>query len=268
MKLRLILPLLVLAVAALGPWVPVGSPTAPVAGPFESWSGAHVLGTDILGRDVLARVLAGGRMLVVQAAVATLLGSVVGLGVGVWAGMTHRHRAARFTVRGIDALAALPGILLLLVLATGAPGSGAAIVAASVLVSVPFSVRVNRERVAALVRTDYARAAQARGDTVATRLRYDIAPGLAPTALAEAGIRFVAAVQLAATAGFLGLGASAPAANWGRMVQENSAGLTTNPLPVVVPAFLLVVLAVGVTFLLDHLAGRVLGEADRIGAGR
>ncbi|MDG4799966.1 ABC transporter permease subunit [Micromonospora sp. WMMD980] len=263
-------PLLVLAVAVIGPWVPAASPTAPVAGPYEPWSGTHVLGTDVLGRDVLARVLDGGRALIVQATVATTIGSLIGLGLGTWAGMTRRRRAARLTVRTVDALAALPAILLLLVLAAGAPGSGAAVVAASVLVSIPFSVRVLRERVAALVATDYARAAQARGDAFVARLRHDVLPGLAPTALAEAGIRFVASVQLAATAGFLGLGTGAPAANWGRMVQENSSGLTTNPLPVLVPAVLLIALAVGVTILLDHLAGPVLGEAGggRIGPDR
>lgn len=205
----IILPLLALIIAICGPWVPAGSPTTPVAGPFEPWTGAHLLGTDVLGRDTLARVLAGGRGLIVQAVVATVLGSLIGLGVGVWAGMTRWHRVARSAVRGVDALAALPAILLLLVLAAGAPGSATAVVAASVLVSIPFSVRVIRERVAALVATDYAREALARGDTMTVRVRHDVLPGLIPTALAEAGIRFVAAVQLAATAGFLGLGAGA-----------------------------------------------------------
>ncbi len=258
------LPLLVLLVAIGGPWLPAGSPTTPVGGPFEPSTGAHLLGTDVLGRDTLARVLAGGRALIVQATVATVLGSLIGLAVGAWAGMTRRHRAARLGVRCVDALAALPAILLLLVLAAGAPGSGVAVVAASVLVSIPFSVRVNRERVAALAATDYVREAQVRGDSIAVRLRHDILPGLTPTALAEAGIRFVAAVQIAATAGFLGLGTGAPAANWGRMVQENSAGLTANPFPVLIPSILLVMLAVGVTFLLDHVAGSVLGERDRV----
>ncbi|WP_430785130.1 ABC transporter permease [Actinoplanes sp. G11-F43] len=261
-------PVCVLAVAVAGPWLAAGSATAPVAGPFEPWSGAYPLGTDVLGRDVLARVLHGGRGLILQATVATVLGSVAGLGAGIWAGVTHRRRAAGITVRVIDALAALPGILLLLVLAAGAPGGGVAVVAASVLVSIPFSVRVIRERCAALAATDYARAALARGDTTVVILRHDILPGLLPVALAEAGIRFVAATQLAATAGFLGLGASAPAANWGRMVQENSAGITANPLPVLVPATLLVVLAVGVTVILDRLAGPVLGENERAGAPR
>ncbi|NLU79137.1 ABC transporter permease subunit [Micromonospora sp. HNM0581] len=255
----------VLVIAVCGPWLSAVDPNTPVAGPFEPSSGAHPLGTDVLGRDTLARVLDGGRALIMQAAVATMLGSVIGLTVGLGAALTRRRTVARFAVLGVDAIAVFPAILLLLVLAAGLPGGGAAVVAASVVVSVPFSVRVIRECTTAIIATEHARSAWARGDALMVRLRHDVLPALAPAALAEAGIRFVAAVQLAATAGFLGLGASAPAANWGRMVQENSAGITVNPLPVLVPATLLVLLAVGVTFLLDHITGPLLGERDRVG---
>lgn len=260
----LMMPSLVLIIAVCGPWL-AESPDTPVAGPFEPSSGAHLLGTDVLGRDALARVLVGGRALITQAAVATVLGSVIGLTVGLCAAMTRRRTAARLAVLGVDAIAVFPAILLLLVLAAGVPGGGVAVVAASVLVSVPFSVRVIRERTTAIIATDHARSALARGDALTVRLRYDVLPALAPAALAEAGIRFVAAVQLAATAGFLGLGAGAPTANWGRMVQENSVGITVNPLPVLAPAALLVVLAVGVTFLLDHITEPLLGERDQVG---
>jgi peptide/nickel transport system permease protein len=256
----------VLALALLGPWLAPGSPTAPVGGPFAAADAGLPLGTDLLGRDVLARVLDGGRALVLQAVAATLLGSAVGLTVGTWAGVAVHTRAARIAVRAVDALAALPALLLLLVLGAGVPGSDAAVAVGIAIVSIPFSVRVIREAAAHLAATDYARDAHSRGESWAARLRYDVLPGLAPVALAEAGIRFVAATQLAATAGFLGLGGGAPAANWGRMVQENSAGIASNPLPVLVPAGLLVVLAVGVAVLLDRSAvGQGAGVAGRSG---
>ncbi|GIG40596.1 ABC transporter permease [Cellulomonas phragmiteti] len=255
---------LVLVVALAGPWAAPGSPTSPVGGPFAPADAQHVLGTDVLGRDVLARVLVGGRTLVLQAVAATVLGSVVGLVVGTWAGATHRTRVAQVVLRVVDAVAALPALLLLLLLAAGAPGSDVAVVVAITCVSVPFSVRVVRERTAALAATDHVLAALARGDTWWERLRCDVAPGLAPVAVAEAGLRFVAATQLAATAGFLGLGAPAPAAGWGRMVRENSTGLALNPWPVVVPALLLIALAVGVAALLDHASGPAV-DADRTG---
>lgn len=249
-----VLPLLVLFIALAGPWLPVGSPATPFGGPFEPAAAAHPLGTDVLGRDVLARVLAGGRAVVLQAGTATLLGSIIGLCVGVWTAMTHRRGLARFVARAVDAIAALPALLLLLLVGAGSPGNDAVVALAIAAVSVPFSVRVVREHTGRLADTDYAREAHARGERLLSRIRHDIVPGLVPIALAEAGIRFVAATQLAATAGFLGLGAGAPAANWGRMVRENSDGLAANPLPVVVPAVLLIVLAVGGTVVLDRVA--------------
>jgi peptide/nickel transport system permease protein len=233
--------------------------------PFEPAGAGRPLGTDVLGRDVLARVLAGGRTLILQAVAATVIGSIVGLIAGIWTGTTRRHRAAQAVSRVVDAVAAVPALLLLLLLAGGLPGDDSIVAVAIALVSTPFSVRVIRERTARLAAAGYAREAEARGDALPARIRHDILPGLAPVALTEAGIRFVAATQLAATAGFLGLGAGAPAANWGRMVRENSTGIAANPLPVLVPAALLVVLAVGVTLLLDRVADARLGGLEPAG---
>lgn len=254
-RLVLVLPVVGVAVLALvGPWLISGSISAPVSTPYAPSSSENLLGTDVLGRDVLNRVLAGGRSLILQALGATLLGTLVGPALGIWPALTHRRRAAAVLLRTVDAFAAIPALLLLLLLASGTSGSDAVVSVAIALIGVPFSVRVSQEGTARLAGTAYVRTARARGEAPLSLLRHDILPGLAPLVLAETGLRFVAATQLAATAGFLGLGAGAPAANWGRMVAENSTGLKMNPLPVIVPAALLVVLAVGVSLTLDRAA--------------
>ncbi|MFV0527064.1 MAG: ABC transporter permease [Acidimicrobiales bacterium] len=252
---------LVIATALLGPWLLTGSATSPVAGPYAPASSKLLLGTDVLGRDVVSRVLVGGRSLVVQAIVATLLGSCIGIAVGTWAGMTHHRRAGQILLRSIDALASFPALLLVLLFAAAAPDGDVGIFVAIALVRSPFAVRVTHQRVAQLATTEYARDAEARGDPLLNRIRYDVLPGLAPVAYADAGIRFLAATQLAATAGFLGLGADAPAANWGRMVRENLNGFSSNPLPVLVPAALLAVLALAVSALLDDASANHAGTA-------
>lgn len=257
-----VLPVVLLAL--VGPWLGGGSPDTPVAGPFQP-AGDHLLGTDVLGRDVLARVLVGGRTIMWQSVAATGFGSLIGLSVGLWAGTTRHTRAARAVLSLIDGIAAIPALLVLLVLAAGTPGDDLVVAVGIALVSVPFSVRINREHTLRLSATDYARDAQARGEGWTARIRFDILPALAPVALAEAGIRFVAATQLSATAGFLGLGSGAPAANWGRMVRENLTGLSVNPLPVLVPCALLVALGVGVTVLLDRAAASRFPGEDRFG---
>ncbi|GAA3602877.1 ABC transporter permease subunit [Kineosporia mesophila] len=255
----------VVTVAVIGPWLAPGSITAPVGRPFEPGGTAHLLGTDVLGRDVLARVLAGGRALVLQAIAATLLGSLAGLSVGIGTARTCHRRTAAAGQRAVDAFAAVPAVLVLLLAASGSAGSDVVVAVAITAVSIPFSVRIIHERTSRLITTDYVCDARARGESGWAVIRYDLLPGIAPVALAEGGIRFVAATQLAATAGFLGLGAGAPTANWGRMVRENSTGLNANPLPVIVPAVLLVVLAVGMSALLDRLAVERAGGLEQTG---
>ncbi|MFV0260094.1 MAG: ABC transporter permease [Acidimicrobiales bacterium] len=244
----------IVLIALAGPWLLPGSVTSPVRGPFESASSELVLGTDVLGRDVLTRVLAGGRVLVLQAVAATLLGSCIGIGIGSWSGVTRRRRVGQVVLRIVDALASFPALLLLLLFAAAAPDGDVGVFVAMALVSSPFAVRVSHQRVVQLAATDYAREAEARGDGLLHRVRFDILPGLAPVAYADAGIRFLAAMQLAGTAGFLGLGAGTPSANWGRMVRENLTGISANPLPVLVPAALLMLLALGISALLDDAA--------------
>ncbi|OUD97677.1 Oligopeptide transport system permease protein OppC [Clavibacter michiganensis subsp. michiganensis] len=261
--LALVLAASVVAAALLGPLLPLGSPDEVVGRPFAGPDAAHPLGTELLGRDLLARVAAGGRGLVLEAVAATVAASVAGLALGIWSGL-RPSRVADGAVRVVDAVAALPALLVLLVLlvlAAGAPGEPAAIVAAIALVSAPFSVRVIRQQTRIVAAADHVVLARARGDGIGSRLRHDILPGIRSVALADAGLRFIAALQLAAAAGFLGVGASAPTADWGRMVREDVVGIRANPLATLVPAGLLVAVALGVTLAVDA-SGR------RRGAGR
>ncbi|MFT2750935.1 ABC transporter permease subunit [Clavibacter sp. Sh2036] len=240
----------VVGAALLGPLLPLGSPDQVVGRPFAGPDAAHPLGTELLGRDLLARVAAGGQGLVLEALGATLAASAAGLAIGIWSGLRPSRRADA-AVRILDAVTALPALLVLLVIAAGAPGQPAAIVAAIALVSAPFSVRVIRQRTRAVAAADHVMVARSRGDGIGSRLRHDILPGIRRVALADAGLRFIAALQIAATAGFLGVGASAPAADWGRMVREDVVGLRANPLATLVPAGLLVAFSLGVTLAVD-----------------
>ena len=250
----------VVAGALLGPWLGpllVGrSPTEQVGLPFDGPSAAHPLGTDFLGRDALARLLDGGAVVVGVAAGAAVAAGVLGVLLGVLAA-TLPWRAGELLVRAVDVLAVVPALLVVLVLAAGFPGSDLAVLVAIAVVSVPFSVRVNRAAVEQVTGSGYVEMARARGDGWWRVLRHDIAPNIAGPALSEAGLRFVAALYLSATAGFLGLGAGAPAANWGRMVAENLPGARLAVWPFLAPALLLVLLAVAVNMLADEWAAHV-----------
>jgi peptide/nickel transport system permease protein len=242
-------------VAALGPLLATGSPTDPVGIPYDAPSSAHPLGTDALGRDVLARVLHGGWVVVGLAVAATLIATVLGVVIGVLSALANR-RVGELVIRVLDLFVVIPALLLLIVLAAGFPGSDLALLVAVVLTTTPFSARVVRAAAQQIAGRGFVEVALSRGDDRWTVLRKDILPNIAGPVLADAGLRFVGAVYLTATAGFLGIGRGAPAANWGRMVAENISGAALAVLPFLIPALLLVVFGVTVNLLADELVAR------------
>ncbi|WP_250293316.1 ABC transporter permease subunit [Streptomyces atroolivaceus] len=250
--------ILVLALALLGPLAAPYGVTEPVAAPFQQPGGRFFLGTDILGRDVASRVLGGGRTIVVIAVGGTALAGIIGVAAGVLAAMVS-PRFGDFVLRAVDALAVLPALLLILVLAAGFPGSDSAVVAAVALATAPFSVRVLRAAADSILSSGYVEVARARGDSRTSVLRHDVLPNIAGPALLDTALRLVASLHLTATAGFLGLGRGGTAPNWGRMVNENLPGATLALAPFLAPALLLVLLSVCVGLL----AGRLADAAGR-----
>lgn len=244
---------LLVAASLLGPALVGGSVSAQVGLPFEAPTSAHLLGTDVVGRDVLTRLAHGGLPVVALALGGTLLASLVGVAVGVAAALS-RGRAGELTVRVVDGFGVLPAVLLMLVLATGFPGSDLAVLAAVAVVGVPFSVRVVRAAAQQIAASGYVEVALARGDRRSAVIRRDVLPNIVRPVLADAGLRFSAAVHLTAAAGFLGLGRSAPAPSWGRMVDENAPGVALTVWPFLAPVLALVVLSVSVNILTDRLA--------------
>ncbi|MFD7465301.1 ABC transporter permease subunit [Streptomyces tendae] len=251
--------LLLLLLALLGPLAAPHSPTAQLAAPFQQPDGQFLLGTDVLGRDVASRVLGGGRTIVLTALAGTAAAGAVGLTAGVLAAMVSR-RLGDLLVRCVDALAVLPALLVVLVLAAGFPGSHAALVTAVALATAPFSTRVLRAAADTVLDSGYVEAALARGDTRRAVLRHDVLPNIAGPALTDTALRLVAALHLTATAGFLGLGPGGAAPDWGRMVSENVPGATLAAAPFLAPALLLILISVCVGLL----AGRL---ADTVGRG-
>ncbi|MFJ7243062.1 ATP-binding cassette domain-containing protein [Kitasatospora sp. NPDC098652] len=218
--------------------------------PYAPAGGATPLGTDHLGSDVLSRFLAGGRSLVLLSvaalAVAYLLGAVAGMTAALRGGRTDT-----VVLRAADVLLSLPGFLLLsvAVVAVGRGVAGVGVAAAVVLL--PEIVRVVRAATLQALQHDYVEAALARGERTGHVLVREVLPNLAPVLAADAAVRFVGAVFIVATAGFLGYGAQPPAADWGLMVLENRDGLTLQPLAVAVPAAGILVLLLAANLLVD-----------------
>ena len=249
-RAALALLLLVTAVALLGPLFAPHAVTEPVDIPYAPGSGQAPLGTDRLGSDVLSRVLSGGRTLLLSGLAVTAAVCVLGAA----AGMTAAYRKEwtdTLILRLADVLLGLPAFLLLsvVVVATGRGTAGVALAAGLVLL--PESIRVVRAATLRILSQDYVEVAVARGERAASVLGREVLPNLAPVLAADAGVRFLGAVTVVATSAFLGYGAQPPAADWGLMVLENRDGLTLQPLAVVVPAILLLILLLATNLLLD-----------------
>ncbi|QNP74791.1 ATP-binding cassette domain-containing protein [Streptomyces roseirectus] len=242
--------LLVCAVALLGPLFAPHAVTEPVDIPYAPTSGRAPLGTDKLGSDVLSRLLSGGGSLVLTGLAVTAAVCALGAAAGMTAAYL-RGWTDTLVLRTADVLLGLPAFLLLsvVVVATGRGTAGVAVAAGLILL--PETVRVVRAATLRILGQDYVEVAVARGERPASVLGREVLPNLAPVLAADAGIRFLGAVTVVATASFLGYGPQPPAADWGLMVMENRDGLTLQPLAVLTPVLLLLLLLLSTNLLLD-----------------
>ncbi|MFE4053351.1 ABC transporter permease [Streptomyces sp. YIM B13518] len=244
--------------------VPLGRYAAPhppertVAAPWAPPGGRHPLGTDVLGRDVLSRVLAGGTQLLTVSLLAAFAAVVCGAGLGLAAGWSG-DRTAR-TVRALcDLLLAVPALVLALVLATALPGATAVVVAA-VLAGAPLTARVVATQCAQLRDSGHVHAAVERGERTPAVLLHEVLPALRRLVAADAGLRLVTALQIAAALAVLGLGPQPPDPDWALMLSENLPGAALNPWALLAPAIPLAGCA-WVFAAAARTAARVPGEA-------
>lgn len=232
----LLLGLLVALLVALplaGPWAG-RDPLRVVAAPWSPPRPGLPWGADVLGRDVLARVLAGGTGPVTTALVAALLATAIGTAGGLWVGWTGGRRA-RIATALSDVLVAVPLLLLVLVAAVTVPGP-AAVVLGTVVGGAPLTVRIVADATARARTAGHVEAALVHGERPVAVLLREVLPAHAPLVAADLAGRAVLALQLAAATSVLGFGPPPPAPDWAVMLRENLPGLTVNPAAVLAPA--------------------------------
>lgn len=251
--LRLAPGLLLILLALAGPALAVHRIDEPVTAPYAPPGAGAPLGGDQLGRDVASRLLAGGQSLLVTSLLIAVLVTAVAAALGAMAAL--RPRIGRLVEGAADTLMLLPTVLAVLLVVLSWPGGGrGALVAATVLVGVPYAVRVVAAAAAPLAGAGFVEVAVAGGERLWSVVWRELLPNLRATLLALLGLRFVAAVYVVTTAAFVGIGPQPPAANWALMVRENAAGVLLNPWGVLAPSLAIGVLALSVTLAADALA--------------
>ncbi len=242
-----------LGLALLGGLAPLDGTTSHGVG-YEAPCAAHPLGTDGLGRDVLARTLGGGAQLIWVALIATVTSTLVGLALGFATAVPGR--VSRGVAAVVDLLVVLPTMLVMMVLVYGLGSGVATMVAVMCAVTAPYLARYVRSLVRPVLASDYVVQARLAGDPGVVVMVREVLPVIAVPLLADTGQRFISAVYLVASASFLGFDALGSGADWGTMIQSGLAGLALNPWASLAPAIALACVTVPGNLLLDRLGRR------------
>jgi peptide/nickel transport system permease protein len=226
-------------------------------------SGAHWLGTDALGRDVLSRVIAGSRTAffgpLVIAAASFVLGNLLGLFAGYRGGL-----ADAVIMRWVDFMWSLPALVILVVLAGTVGSSYWLAVAALIVLTVPFDTRVIRGATLEQVPRPYVEAAKTLGVPRWKIMLFHIWPNVSPVAVANTCLVFAGSLVTLAGLEFLGLGLPPGTPDWGLMLSQNEALLFTNPLATIAPGVMIVLTAIAMNLIGDWLFEQLTSR----GAGR
>jgi len=210
----------------------------------------HLLGTDLLGRDILSRLVWGTQLSLLVAAAATSLAAVAGSAIGLLAGYFGK-RLDTMLMRTIDMLMAFPYLLLALaIVAVLGPGLFNALVAIAI-VNIPFFARTVRGATISLVRRDFVETARMSGRSEPAILLREILPNVLPMIVITMAATLGWMILETAGLSFLGLGAQPPQADLGSMLGDGRKLLLVKPHLALLPGLVVFALAMGINLLGD-----------------
>ena len=198
-------------------------------------SAAHWLGTDRLGRDMLARLIHGGRISLTVAIMAPLIGLVIGGALGILAGY-FRGRFETVVVGGVDVLLAFPPLVLALAITAYLGQTLANLTYIIGILSIPAFTRVARAATLSLAKREFILAARAMGATELRILLRELLPNVILPLMAFFLLAVAVTIVVEGALSFLGLGVPPPAPSWGGMIGEGRESLETAPRIAFLPA--------------------------------
>jgi peptide/nickel transport system permease protein len=239
----------VVVLAIIGPWIAPYGEHEIVGKPFTH-SGSF-LGTDYLGQDVLSRVLAGGRSILMISVLATALGMVGGILIGLIAAYVGGW-FDEIVMRLNDVALAFPQILLaLLVLSSVDQPQWWMIVLLVGASHAPRVARLARGVALGLVSRDFVASAEALGESRIRVVIAEVLPNMSAPLLAEAGLRLTYSIGMVAGLGFLGFSTDPGGADWGQMINENRLALLVVPWGVLAPVIVIGIFTIGTNLIAD-----------------
>jgi len=201
-----------------------------------NWS--HVLGTDLLGKDVLSQIVYGTRTTLLVGASAVVASLIVGTVMGLVAGFWGGRAIDEALMRVIDALQVFPDLILALtIVAILGPERLVSVVIALAVGRVPAYARLVRGRVLALREAEFVAAARSLGASVNRVLIRHVLPQTSDVIVVRSVIGLAGVILGEAALSFLGLGVQPPTPSWGRMLRDGFQYLATAPWVSLAPGF-------------------------------
>jgi peptide/nickel transport system permease protein len=243
--------------ATLGPVLTPYDPAAQTLSQrLEPPSAAHPFGLDELGRDILARLVAGARISLIVGIAVVSVSSLIGMALGSIAGYFGGYVDDAIS-RVIDVLMAFPGILLAIALvAVLGPSLTNVVIALCVIGWVGYA-RLVRGQTLRTRELEYVQAARALGGGAPRIIFRHVLPTAFPAVIVQATLGMAGAIIAEASLSFLGLGVQPPTPSWGTMLDAGRSHLFDAPHLTLFPGLAIATLVLGFNFLGDGLRDRI-----------
>jgi peptide/nickel transport system permease protein len=243
---------LVVAVALVSLiWLPHDPGQMRIMARLRPPSGAHWLGTDQFGRDVLAMIMVGAKNALLVGLVSVTIGLVIGMVLGMVAAQREGSLLDEGVMRLCDFIFAFPAVLsAILILTFLGPGLVNAVIAIGIF-NVPVFARLARSAALQVMTRDYIRAARAAGRGASSIIFRHILPNIAGLMIVQASVQFALAILADAGLSYLGIGTQPPNPSWGRMLHDAQTYLAQAPMLAIFPGLAIAIAVLGFNLLGD-----------------
>ena len=234
-------------------WTPYDPLLATPAERLAGSSAEHLLGTDRFGRDVLSRLLVGAQITLFVGIIAVTISAVIGVPLGIAAGMRQGKFFDSLVMRSADLLLAFPALLLAIIAgAVWGPSTLTAMIAIGVA-GIPSFARVSRSGTLQVMSQDFIAAARVSKVSEFQIAYRHVFPNISGLVIVQSSVYFALAILAEAALSYLGLGTAPPEASWGRMLQDAQSLLAVNPTLTLWPGLAIALTVLGFNLLGDGL---------------
>ncbi|WP_244304308.1 ABC transporter permease [Dolosigranulum pigrum] len=239
----------------VGPLLVSWNPNSVDASNRLMWpSGTHLLGTDEYGRDLLARVLQGGRISLLLGTVVMIVAVTLGTVIGLYS--AYYERVGNVLMRVIDGIMAIPGLLLAIALMSAFGGSIYNLMIILSIVYIPSTARLVRSSALDVINEPFVGAIQLIGASDTRVIWKHLFPNIIPSLAVQATFVYAGAILGESTLSFLGAGIPAPAPSWGNIIQGGRTVIFSQYYIVLFPSIAVLLAVISL-----HLLGEGLRDA-------